>query len=119
MTKNLDYYLQLPYRVEIIPSKEGGFVATIPDLPGCITQVDNKQVLLEMIEDAKVAWIEDALEDNDEIPEPIEDFSGKFNVRVPKSLHRELVQLADQEKVSLNQCVTYLLSIGVTKKKAI
>jgi len=44
----------------------------------------------------------------DPIPEPITErrFSGKFNVRVPESLHRELALSAAQEGVSLNRLVS-------------
>lgn len=118
MEKTLSYYLSLPYRIEIIPCKEGGFVATVPDLPGCVTQADTEAKVLEMINDAKAAWIEDALADGDVIPEPSDAFSGKFNIRVPKSLHRDLVKLAEKESVSLNQCVTYLLTLALGKKPA-
>jgi len=62
-----------------------------------------------MIEDAKVCWLESALEDGVTIPEPrtAEKYSGKFNVRLPKTLHRILVEKAKEENVSLNQYVTY------------
>ena len=47
-----------------------------------------------MIEDAKRAWIEGALGDGDEVPKPreTEEFSGKVNPRMPKSLHRDLAR---------------------------
>ena len=49
-----------------------------------------------MIRDAMAAWLEVALEDGQIVPEPkpAEDYSGKFVVRVPKSLHRDLVETA-------------------------
>ena len=35
--KNIDYYMALPYKMEIVEDKdEGGFVISYPDLPGCI-----------------------------------------------------------------------------------
>ena len=38
MSKNLDYYMSLPYRVEVIPDEEeGGFTLHCPDLNGCMT----------------------------------------------------------------------------------
>lgn len=37
-------------------------------------------------------------------------YSGKFTVRLPKSLHQELVQRAEREGVSLNLFVTNALS---------
>lgn len=47
------------------------------------------------------------------IPEPKlekEDYSGRFIVRLPKALHRQLVESAKQNQSSLNQYVTYLLA---------
>jgi len=52
------------------------------------------------------------------LPKPKAHFSGQFNVRVPKDLHRELVREAEEEGVSLNALVTYLLSQSVKIKKA-
>jgi len=42
-----------------------------------------------------------------------EAFSGKFSVRLPKSLHRDLVTRAEQEGVSLNQYITAALGRAV------
>lgn len=115
--KNIEYYMNLPYQIIIKPSLDGGYVAYIPELEGCITQGETLYELAEMIEDAKLCWLESALEDGVVIPEPdTEEYSGKFNVRIPKSLHKELVVKAKEEKVSLNQTVTYLLAKGLNSK---
>ena len=34
--KTIDYYMSLPYKLEIVPDEEGGYVARYPELPGCI-----------------------------------------------------------------------------------
>lgn len=71
--------------------------------------------------DAKAAWIDIALQDGMPVPEPVPeaaDFSGRFNVRIPRSLHRELVRRAEEEDVSLNQIVTYLLSTCIGRQLA-
>lgn len=117
MKKDFDYYAALPYKVVLLPSPEGGYVVEIPELPGCISQGETVEEAMQMIEDAKRCWLDVALEDGQEIPEPakIEDYSGKFVVRVPKSLHHDLVQRAKDENVSLNQLTTYLLSAGIGK----
>ncbi|MBC7870733.1 MAG: type II toxin-antitoxin system HicB family antitoxin [Chitinophagaceae bacterium] len=76
MNKTLDYYLALPYTIEIIPDEEdGGYVARIRELSGCLTQADTWEELLEMIADAKQLWLESALEHGDLIPEPLGVFS--------------------------------------------
>jgi antitoxin HicB len=71
MNKPIEYYLALPYTIEIFPDdEEGGYVARVRELPGCITQADTWDELLLMIEDAKKLWLESALAHNDPIPEP-------------------------------------------------
>lgn len=120
MNKNIKYYLELPYRVVLYPAEEGGYVAEIPNLPGCISQGETMEEALLMIQDAKNVWIESALEDGMEIPEPArgtEDYSGKLNIRIPKSLHRKLAEKAKEERVSLNQYINYQLARGTGYKK--
>ena len=80
MKKDLAYYMSLPYHDVIKAAKEGGYVGFIPELKGCVTQAETKTEILEMLEDAKRCWIEAALEDGIEIPEPIsdDDFKGRF-----------------------------------------
>ena len=111
----MKYYMSLPYQEVIKVAKEGGYVGYIPDLKGCVTQAETKAEILDMLEDAKKCWIEAALEDGLEIPEPLtdEDFSGKFNLRIPKSLHRSLAMSAKMEGVSLNQMAMYLIASGL------
>lgn len=119
--EKLNYYLSLPYRVVLYPAEEGGYVVEIPELPGCISQGETMEEALRMIEDAKTCWLETALEDNAEIPEPesnIDKYSGRLNIRIPRSLHRALAQKAKQEKISLNQYIIYQLARGVSYTEA-
>ena len=112
--KNLEYYAALPYEIKITPSPEGGYVATIPDLPGCITQGETRLEVLEMIEDAKIWWLEAALDLGESIDEPDWDlYNGRLNLRIPKSLHRKLAESAKREGVKLNQLAIYLMANGI------
>lgn len=61
------------------------------------------------IRDAMEAWLTTALDRDIAIPEP-ESYSGKFVLRVPKSLHRKLAENARRENLSLNQFLIYLLT---------
>lgn len=70
MNKTLDYYLSLPYNIELIPDEDGFWFARIPTLPGCMTQGATRLEALEMIDEAKVLWLETALANGVEIPEP-------------------------------------------------
>lgn len=107
----LEYYMGLPYTIELHRSPEGGFAAGVLELPGCISQGDTAEEALEMIQDAMKSWIMTALEDGDPVPEPVPDaFSGRFVLRIPRSLHRSLAHLAAREGVSLNQFILYRLA---------
>jgi len=114
MKKDLKYYLNLNFTSRIKVNADGSYFAEVEELPGCMTEGDTKEEVLEMLEDAKKAWLEVALERGISIPEPSEDeFSGKFNVRVPKFLHRKLVYRAKNEGVSLNTLITTTLASSI------
>lgn len=112
MDKAVEYYLRLPYTIELQRAAEGGWFVHVKELPGCMSQGDTPQEAIEMIADAMRGWIEISLEDGDPIPEPrhLDDYSGKFVVRVPRSLHRDLVEAAVEEGVNLNQYVNVVLA---------
>ena len=111
--KNLNRRKYLPYRMEIVEDHdEGGFVVSFPDLPGCITFGETVEAAVENAKDAKQAWLEAALEDGIPIREPddLENYSGQFKLRIPRSLHKSLTEHAKREGVSMNQYCVYLLS---------
>ena len=102
--KTLNEYMSMSYKMEIIEDQdEGGFVISYPDLPGCIT-------CGETIESAM--QIRAALEEGIEIYEPdsLENYSGQFKLRIPRSLHRSLAEHSQREGISMNQYCVYLLS---------
>ena len=111
----VDYYLNLPYTIEVVRDNDSeypGWVATVAELSGCMTQADTFEELGEMIDEAMHLWLEAALEDGIEIPEPRleDDYSGKFVVRVPTSLHRTLAVQSEREGVSLNSYINVALA---------
>jgi predicted RNase H-like HicB family nuclease len=115
MRKDLDFYLNLHYPVTIHPDPDGGFVAEIEELPGCMTQGETLEEAFQAIEDARHGWIQIAYEDGQDIPLPrdLEEYSGKILIRIPKSLHRDLSHAAKWEGVSLNQYIASLVAAGV------
>ena len=111
--KAISEYMNKPYKMEVEPDMdEGGFVVSYPDLPGCITCGETVESAVENALDAKRAWIEAALEEGIEICEPdsLDTYPGQFKLRIPKSLHRSLVEHSRKEGVSMNQYCVYLLS---------
>jgi antitoxin HicB len=70
--KAFEYYISLPYRLEIIPdSDEGGYAARYPDLPGCITVGNSIEDAEANAADAKREWLIAALESGAAINEPV------------------------------------------------
>jgi antitoxin HicB len=113
--KSIEYYLGLPYTLRLIPEPGGGWFVEVAELRGCMSEGNDPGDAIAMIRDAMRCWLEVALEDGLPIPEPreLETYSGKFVVRVPRWLHRELVRTTDQEGVSLNQFVSTALARAV------
>jgi len=118
LRKDLDFYLNLRYPVTIHADPDGGLVAEIEELPGCVTQGETLEEAFGAIEDARRGWIQVAHEGGQVIPLPrdVEEYSGKILIRIPKNLHRVLSRAAKQEGVSLNQYITSLLAAGVQRE---
>ena len=88
--------MAMSYRMEIVEDHdEGGFVVSYPSLPGCITCGETIENATEIALDAKRAWLEAALEDGIKIHEPdnLEEYSGQFKLRIPRSLHRAFADI--------------------------
>lgn len=115
-TPDVQAYLELPYAIELVQDRDDdgatGWVAEVEELPGCISQGQTPEAAVARIRDAMLGWISVALEDGREIPVPraLGKYSGKFVVRVPQSLHADLVRLAEREGVSLNHLVSTTLA---------
>lgn len=111
--KNLNYYMSLNYKIEIMREEEGdGYVLHCPELPGCITSAETPEEGIKLLEDAKRCWFTACIEDNIQIPEPsnLDDYSGQFKLRIPKSLHKTLAENSKREGISMNQYCLYLLA---------
>jgi antitoxin HicB len=113
----LTEYLELDYPFQALADPDGGYVIVFPDLPGAMTQVESIEEIGAAVAEIKALWIETEYGRGREIPMPTypEQYSGKFNVRIPKSLHRRLAEQADNDGVSLNQYVVALLAAGAER----
>ncbi len=123
--KTIEYYMALPYRMEIVKipdGKGGGFMACLPQFGRMAAVGDGESIeeALRNLEDSKRSLFETYIAEGVEIPDPDtfqEDFSGKFVVRIPKYLHKDLAQRAKNNHVSLNAFVTALLSSALYEDK--
>ena len=99
-----------PIVLEPLPADDGGgWLATVPDLPGCMSDGDTQEEAAHNVKDAIRAWIETAEGLERPVPAP-GSARGEWRQRVPKSLHEKLKRLAEAEGVSLNALVTSVLA---------
>ncbi len=64
---SLDYTV----RIEKLSADDGGgYLATVPDLPGCISDGETPEEALHNVQDAINAWIEAAKAWGQTVPEP-------------------------------------------------
>lgn len=112
--KGLEEYLALEYPFNVLADPDGGYVVVFPDLPGCMTQVETLDEVGTAANEIRILWIRTEYEDGEDIPLPShpEEYSGKVNVRLPRSLHRSLAEAAKRNGMSLNSYVVGLLARG-------
>ena len=123
-TKDIKYYLSLPYKIEIeYEPEDTTWIASHPELGkgSCYAIGKNIDEALKRLKEEKNFILEYALSEGKKIPEPvfIEEYlpSGQFVIRLPKTLHKKLREQAVKESVSLNQLVVSFLAeqIGIIR----
>jgi antitoxin HicB len=63
--------LEYSVLVEPLPPEEGGgYLATVPDLPGCMSDGETPQEAIANVHDAIAAWIEAAHDMGHQVPRP-------------------------------------------------
>lgn len=107
--KSSEYYMELIYPIELLADRgAGGFVASHPDLEGCIAQGETPDEAVAALEEARRLWITSRIEDGLSVPAPlnVDSASGRFLVRTTPRIHGALLALARREGVSLNLLVS-------------
>ena len=104
-TKRYTYWVAWDPRDDI-------YVARVAEFEGLAAHGDTKEEALRELKVAVQASIDWSLEEGDPVPEPMpnREFSGRVLLRLPRSLHRELVIGAAREGTSINQLAVMLLS---------
>lgn len=107
-----------------LSKEEGsGFLFTIPDLPGCMSDGETIEEAIENGRDAFYSVVSALSDMGREIPAPslrpnsisVPASSGKFIARIPKSLHAQMTARAKAEGVSFNALVISFLSAGMAR----
>ena len=58
----------MKYTVVLLRENDGGYVATVPALPGCVSQGDSREEALRNIEEAIELYLEDVKAAGEPIP---------------------------------------------------
>lgn len=103
----------------------GGFLITIPDLPGCMSDGETEAEAVENGRDAFVAVVSALHDMGREIPAPSFEpddvsapgASGKFVARVPRTIHAKLAARAKAEGVSLNALLLTFIAEGLGRRE--
>lgn len=119
---NLEELMKIKYDTSIKYIDDGEdscYKVSIDLLPGLSVYVDTIEEGLEELEGAKQAWFSAALELGRNIPIPentVKEYSGRFSVRVGKSLHKDVSEFAEKDGISLNQAIISLLQKGLKEE---
>jgi predicted RNase H-like HicB family nuclease len=110
--------LKRPYARVLTPEPDGQYTAEIMEFPNCVASGDSAASALTNLEEVAVDWIAAALEQGQDIPEPMDsaEYSGRLVLRMPKGLHRRAALLAEREGTSLNQFIVSSLAEAVGEK---
>ena len=73
------------YTVFFEPSSEGGYIVSVPALPGLITEGDTIEEARAMARDAIQAYLESLIKDGEKVPEEKEARQEKVAVSVEAS----------------------------------
>ena len=104
-----------PILIEALTEEDGGgYVASSPDLPGCMTDGETQEEALSNMHDAIDSWLEASAIEVLGIPKPSMHvssvkYSGKFTTRVHPTLHKEVTDYSKHIGVSVNQVINNAL----------
>jgi predicted HicB family RNase H-like nuclease len=99
--------------------EENEFGAYIEEIPSLSAFDKCRTGAIKMLEDIFNDYKEIQEEDNEPLPEPFGNrkYSGKLTLRLPKTLHQQLVERAKEDDVSINQEILYLLSLCINSRQ--
>ena len=99
--------LALPYSRVLMPADDGRYYAEILEFPGCSVRAQTPSEAYARLERAAQTWLSDWLATGKAAPSPLMNnkASGRFALRLPRSLYLRASRAAARESVSLNQYI--------------
>jgi antitoxin HicB len=98
--------------VELRPltvAEGGGWLASFPDLPGCVADGESPEEALRNAAEAESAWIAA----NDKWGKAKVEKPARLVARLPRGIHRDLQERARAEGVSVNTMMVTLIAHGL------
>jgi predicted HicB family RNase H-like nuclease len=95
------------------------WIATVEELPGCEAHGPTPERAAAAVADAVERWVEQAEAEGRDVPPPgaAATHSGKLLVRMPRSLHAELVRASEREGTSLNAYIVAALAASLAWRR--
>ncbi len=101
------------YSFNVVWSDDDGcFIGRVDEFPSLAAHGSTQEKALKEISTVVGYVLEELISANEELPVPLSrrSFSGKLNVRMPKTLHRRLAAESEKEGVSLNSWINTKLA---------
>ena len=94
---------------QLTKDEGGGWLVTFPDLPGCMSDGETPEEALHNAAEAENAW----LAASRIWGKPAAEKPARLVARLPRSIHRDLQQRANEEGVSINTMMVALIARGL------
>ena len=96
--KDLDYYMDLSYNIDVIRHNENGYTVGIRELPWITATNESMDIALELLDCNKDSWLQEAIKSGVPIPEPPRDDRYDLPEEIADAIDRGNSLLAEAEK---------------------
>ena len=96
--KDLDYYMDLSYNIDVISHNENGYTVGIRELPWITATNESMDIALELLDCNKDSWLQEAIKSGVPIPEPPRDDRYDLPEEIAYAIDRGNSLLAEAEK---------------------
>lgn len=119
-TRDINYYLNLPWTYTVETTRETGellYIVHVNELPGIATDAPSLAEAMELIKEAMKGAFKLYLKHGDEIPEPVNPnkFKGNIAYRTSSTRHFKLFKEAQKQNQSLSQFIDQCIDVVLKK----
>ena len=115
-----EQYKAEEYSFSVVWSEEDkAFIGRVDEFTSLTAHGSTQEKAIREIRNVVKYVLEDLAAEKENIPVPLSkrEFSGKLNVRMPKTLHRRLAAESTREGVSLNNWINIKLTTPVSRNR--